>query len=68
MKNLKQIRAGAALGFWNENKLARGVAGGEFHYEAEDTRTSLRGLIAKQCQQLKTCFEQRIPPRPFIMN
>jgi len=28
MKNLKQIRAGAALGFWNENKLARGVAGG----------------------------------------
>lgn len=40
----------------------------EFHYEAGNTRTSLRGLIAHQCRELKACFEQRTLPKPFHMN
>lgn len=59
LKRLSRRRVYAA---WEE-RLER-----EFHYESEDTRTSLRGLIAKQCQQLKACFEHRTPPKPFIMN
>ncbi len=59
---LKRLSRRTVYAAWEE-RLER-----EFHYEAGDTRTSLRGLIAHQAQALKTCFEKREIPKPFYMN